>query len=428
MNFLTLFFFFCSHSKEDGDSEVKARRPQSAGIMADKKKEAGSLLSKKKKMKPRKSRDADCCSVNFLKCVLHIFNVVFMFAGIGILIVGAWTVATKHRYVALLPTPTYPAIAYLLIVAGAMGVPVCALGLCGLKTENRTSLLCYTYFLLITLILKLSAGGLAYYYSWAAEGELRRELNTTLLRNYALDAAATAAADRMQQEWSGGGLAYYYSWAAEGELRRELNTTLLRNYALDAAATAAADRMQQEFKCCGAINYQDWRHSPWHQHEPRQLVPDSCCKTVSPRCGARDHPSNIHYVVSTCHLSTSRASWCRTPRAAPAGAGLVLHDCLASLRRARPSLQHTLCGEYLSPQHEPRQLVPDSCCKTVSPRCGARDHPSNIHYVGCLRYFTNHIQEHLIILAAVGVGMSVIPIFGFLFSCVLYVKIKHVLD
>ncbi|XP_037968027.2 CD151 antigen isoform X4 [Plutella xylostella] len=265
--------------------------------MADKKKEAGSLLSKKKKMKPRKSRDADCCSVNFLKCVLHIFNVVFMFAGIGILIVGAWTVATKHRYVALLPTPTYPAIAYLLIVAGAMGVPVCALGLCGLKTENRTSLLCYTYFLLITLILKLSAGGLA----------------------------------------------YYYSWAAEGELRRELNTTLLRNYALDAAATAAADRMQQEFKCCGAVNYQDWRHSPWHQHEPRQLVPDSCCKTVSPRCGARDHPSNIHYV-------------------------------------------------------------------------------------GCLRYFTNHIQEHLIILAAVGVGMSVIPIFGFLFSCVLYVKIKHVLD
>lgn len=46
--------------------------------MAEEKKEAGALLSKKKKMKPRKSRDADCCSVNFLKCVLHIFNVVFL--------------------------------------------------------------------------------------------------------------------------------------------------------------------------------------------------------------------------------------------------------------------------------------------------------------------------------------------------------------
>lgn len=47
---------------------------------------------------------------------------------------------------------------------------------------------------------------------------------------------------------------------------------------------------------------------------------------------------------------------------------------------------------------------------------------------GCIRHFTNHIRDHLIILAAVGVGMSVIPIFGFLFSCVLYVKIKHVID
>lgn len=67
------------------------------------------------------------------------------------LCVGAWTVGVKHRYVALLPTLTYAAIAYLLIVAGAMGVPVAALGCCGLKTENRTSLLCVSN-LLITVL------------------------------------------------------------------------------------------------------------------------------------------------------------------------------------------------------------------------------------------------------------------------------------
>ena len=49
-------------------------------------------------------------------------------------------------------------------------------------------------------------------------------------------------------------------------------------------------------------------------------------------------------------------------------------------------------------------------------------------FQGCMRQFTNHIRDNLIILAAVGVGMSVIPIFGFFFSCVLYVKIKHVID
>ncbi|CAG9792158.1 unnamed protein product [Diatraea saccharalis] len=263
----------------------------------EKKKDGNALLGKKKKMKPRKSRDADCCSVNFLKCVLHIFNVVFLFAGVGVLAVGAWTVASRHRFVALLPTPTYPAIAYLLIIAGGLGAPLCALGCCGLKTENRTSLLCYTYFLLITFILEAGAGGLA----------------------------------------------YYYEVAVEEELRAQLNNTFLSNYALDTVITDAVDKMQEEFKCCGAVRFQDWRRSAWHEHDPRLLVPDSCCKTVNTRCGTRDHPSNIHYN-------------------------------------------------------------------------------------GCIRQFTDHIRDHLIILAAVGVGMSVIPIFGFLFSCVLYVKIKHVID
>ncbi|XP_063823687.1 CD151 antigen-like [Ostrinia nubilalis] len=374
----------------------------------EKKKDGNALLGKKKKIKPRKSRDADCCSVNFLKCVLHIFNVVFLFAGIGVLAVGAWTVASRHRFVALLPTPTYPAIAYLLIIGGGLGIPLCALGCCGLKTENRTSLLCYTYFLLITFILEAGAGGLAYYYEVAVEDELRAELNNTFLSNYALDAIITDAVDLMQTEVAVEGELraelnntflsnyaldaiitdavdlmqtevavegelraelnntflsnyaldaiitdavdlmqtehnYYYEVAVEGELRAELNNTFLSNYALDAIITDAVDLMQTEFKCCGAVRYNDWRRSAWHEHDPRLLVPDSCCKTVATRCGTRDHPSNIYYM-------------------------------------------------------------------------------------GCIRHFTNHIRDHLIILAAVGVGMSVIPIFGFLFSCVLYVKIKHVID
>ncbi|XP_041973099.1 CD151 antigen-like [Aricia agestis] len=263
----------------------------------EKKKDASTLLTKKKKIKPRKSRDADCLSINFLKCVLHIFNVIYLFAGVGVLIVGAWTVATRHRYVALLPSPTFPAISYLLIAAGALGVPLAALGCCGLKTENRTSLLCYTYFLLITFILECGAGGLA----------------------------------------------YHYEVAVEEELRTQLNDTFIMNYALDVDVTNAVDDMQIEFKCCGASGYSEWRNSAWHAHEPRLLVPDSCCRTVTARCGARDHPSNIY------------------------------------------------------------------------------------HH-GCARQFTEHIRERLIILAAVGVGMSVVPVFGFLFSCLLYVKIKHVAD
>lgn len=75
------------------------------------------------------------------------------FAGIGVLAVGAWTVASRHRYVALLPTPTYAAIAYLLVIAGALGVPLSALGCCGLKTENRTSLLCVSIMQIVLQLL-----------------------------------------------------------------------------------------------------------------------------------------------------------------------------------------------------------------------------------------------------------------------------------
>lgn len=58
----------------------------------------------------------------------------------------------------------------------------------------------YTYFLLITFILEAGAGGLAYYYEVAVEDELRTELNTTFITNYALDTVVTNAVDTMQTE------------------------------------------------------------------------------------------------------------------------------------------------------------------------------------------------------------------------------------
>lgn len=58
----------------------------------------------------------------------------------------------------------------------------------------------YTYFLLITFLLEVGAGGLAYYYEVAVEDELRFELNATFITNYALDTVVTDAVDTMQTE------------------------------------------------------------------------------------------------------------------------------------------------------------------------------------------------------------------------------------
>lgn len=53
-----------------------------------------------------------------------------------------------------------------------------------------------------------------------------------------------------------------------------------------------------QFKCCGSNNSSDWLFSAYMALPDAEgrVVPDSCCKTVTPHCGRRDHPSNIYKV------------------------------------------------------------------------------------------------------------------------------------
>lgn len=69
-------------------------------------------------------------------------------------------------------------------------------------------------------------------------------------------------------------------------------------------------------------------------------------------------------------------------------------------------------------------FVPDFCCRTPSEFCGERDHPSNIHYDGCIESLRDEIREHQIIVGAIALGISTVQIFGMVLSCCLYVKLK----
>lgn len=53
-----------------------------------------------------------------------------------------------------------------------------------------------------------------------------------------------------------------------------------------------------QFKCCGSNSSHDWTMSVYILSKPAEgrVVPDSCCKTITPHCGKRDHPSNIYKV------------------------------------------------------------------------------------------------------------------------------------
>nr|XP_022913448.1 CD151 antigen-like isoform X1 [Onthophagus taurus]XP_022913452.1 CD151 antigen-like isoform X1 [Onthophagus taurus] len=68
--------------------------------------------------------------------------------------------------------------------------------------------------------------------------------------------------------------------------------------------------------------------------------------------------------------------------------------------------------------------VPDSCCKTLTEHCGIRDHPSNIYYDPCFFKIEELIILHLSNMSAVGLGISILQIFGIIFGCCLFCHIK----
>ncbi|XP_005996127.1 CD151 antigen isoform X2 [Latimeria chalumnae] len=129
------------------------------------------------------------------------------------------------------------------------------------------------------------------------------------------------------------------------ELKKNLKETITRKYKQpnEEGVTRAVDKLQQEFKCCGSNDFEDWSESTWIKgnNTAGRKVPDSCCKTETPYCGKRNHPSNIYRVEG-----------------------------------------------------------------------------------GCITKLGKFIQEHLRVIGAVGIGIACVQIFGMIFTCCLYRSLK----
>ncbi|XP_028406493.1 CD151 antigen-like isoform X2 [Dendronephthya gigantea] len=64
--------------------------------------------------------------------------------------------------------------------------------------------------------------------------------------------------------------------------------------------------------------------------------------------------------------------------------------------------------------------VPDSCCKPpIVEGCGEVTHPSNINYKGCIQKLSEYIEDHLLILGAVGLGVSILQLLGLIVTALL---------
>ncbi|MGH0164781.1 UNVERIFIED_CONTAM: hypothetical protein FKN15_053310 [Acipenser sinensis] len=200
----------------------------------------------------------ETCGTICLKYLLFSFNFFFWLAGGAVMAVGVWTLVEKSDYISLLSSGIYAATAYILVIAGAIVMVTGILGCCATFKEQRQLLRVYFVLLLCIFLLEILAGILAYIYYQQLNDELKQNLRETMTSKY----------------------------KRVGEER----------------VTEAVNKLQQEFKCCGSNNSRDWQDSEWvrtPEAEGRK-VPDSCCKTITPQCGMRDHPSNIYKVEGGC--------------------------------------------------------------------------------------------------------------------------------
>lgn len=172
-------------------------------------------------------------------------------------------------------------------------------------------------------------------------------------------------------ELSVGTLAFIYERNVPEELNMTLSDTFRRNYAVSERHTKAIDLMQQNFMCCGAVRFEEYRQSVWLKSKrtdllrtiDERLVPDSCCVTVTDKCGLSDHPSNIPYTVRNKSMSEiEKIYWI-----------LFFHQ-------------------------------------------------------GCIYKFSEELREQLIVLGSVGLGICITKIFGIVLACSLYIKLKKLYE
>ncbi|XP_077375015.1 CD151 antigen-like [Festucalex cinctus] len=200
----------------------------------------------------------ETCGTVCLKYLLITFNVLFWLAGGVVMAVGVWTLFEKSDYISLLPSMTYAASTYILVLAGAIVMVTGILGCCATFKEKRRLLQVYFVLLLFIFLLEVLAGVLAYIYYRQLNEELKQNLRETMIQKY------------------------------EQKTHEHV--------------TSAVDKLQQEFKCCGSNNSSDWEKSVWIRSNDGdgRVVPDSCCKTPSELCGRGGHPSNIYKVEGGC--------------------------------------------------------------------------------------------------------------------------------
>jgi len=257
------------------------------------------------KSKPEdKHESSGCCQVSQLKFSLYLFNILFCACGAILVAVGVWTLLEKHPSLLLLTAGLYDLTASVLIFIGIVILIVAIAGFCGASRNNNC--LISTYAILLCLIFMIEIGA--------------------------------------------GLLAYFYKDQLANHLGRNLQIRLRDEYGINNDTTIAVDHLQSRFQCCGVVSSQS--NEPWKYWQQ--------------------------------------------------------------------------CNWWTNQELRKENKVPDSCCRTQTPNCGKRDHPSNIYRSGCISRITQIAKDHLIIIGALAIGICLVQLIGIILACALQCRLRRI--
>ncbi|KAK7864771.1 hypothetical protein R5R35_012267 [Gryllus longicercus] len=161
--------------------------------------------------------------MSLVKCLLFIFNLLFVISGITILVIGVLALYPYKEYATFMD-PKFAAGPIILIAVGSIIFIVAFFGCCGAIKENNCMLITYAVLLLTIFTVQLAAGICGYIY----RHEVKR--------------------------------------GAEKEIIKSMD-----NYNSDVEIRDAWNILQSDLECCGVDGPRDWSVK-------RIPLPSSCCK------------------------------------------------------------------------------------------------------------------------------------------------------
>jgi len=227
------------------------------------------------------------------KCVkytLFVFNILFLLAGLLLIIVGA-IVYVKTSSSGF--SQSAAAAGILIIVVGSIVFLVSFFGCAGAINNNHCMVVTYGILLLIILLGQIAA---------VVTGVIKRDSLTKILNQEMLDSQ--------------------------------------KDYGKDPYTTKSWNETQKNFACCGSYGYRSWNESDVLRET--NSVPDSCCKNITDNCGVGkfDQPGDLNAIGCNTAIETVLQNSMLAVIIVAAGVGLleligiVFAFCLAhSLRK-----------------------------------------------------------------------------------------------